>query len=358
MDSKVKAPLDKKAPLQILIVKLSAIGDVVHTLAFLDVLHQNYPLAKIDWVVEESAAAIIHGHPSLRRVLVSKRKSWVRHLFRERRHGAVLREVHSFLRDLRSVHYDCVIDLQGLFKSGLITGLSKAARKVGMGGAREGASLFLKESPVSVNYEQHAIDRYLEVATYLGCRWKGWSNRIPVFETHRHAVTQLLLQHGFEGENLVAINPMAKWKTKLWEERHFARLADRIMDELNCKVIFTGSREDRPIIEKIVSGMSGRPWNFAGKTGLKELACLYDRCRVLVTTDTGPMHMAAAMDCPVVALFGPTSPLRTGPYGSKSHVLTSGAACGPCFKKSCDHWTCMKNITADRVFETVRRILT
>ena len=150
---------------------------------------------------------------------------------------------------------------------------------------------------------------------------------------------------------------MAKWKTKLWEPELFAALGDRILKDFSGNVIFTGSQADRPIIEKISSMMKTRPLNLAGRTGLKELAYLYGQCRVLVTTDTGPMHMAAAMNCPVVALFGPTSPLRTGPYGPGHRVITSGAACGPCFKKTCDQWSCMRDITVDSVYEAVKEIL-
>jgi heptosyltransferase I len=355
MDSRLKVASNEGAPVEILIVKLSAIGDVIHTLAFLDVLHQNFPRAKIDWLVEEGAAGVIEGHPAIRRVIISKRKSWWLKLVEDRRLREVSREILSFLKDLRRYRYDWVIDLQGLLKSGVLAGLSKGERKVGMSGAREGAWLFLKEPSVRVNYDQHAIDRYLEVATQLECKWDRWDNRIPVSETHRHALDQLLADHGFTGGNLVAINPMAKWKTKLWEPDLFAALGDR-MTEFSCQVVFTGSQDDRPIIENISSMMKNRPLNLAGKTGLKELACLYGRCRVLLTTDTGPMHMAAAMGCTVVALFGPTSPLRTGPYGPGHRVVTSGAACSPCFKKTCDHWSCMRDITVESVFEAVREV--
>jgi heptosyltransferase-1 len=357
MDSGVKGALDKDRLLKILMVKLSAIGDAVHALAFLDVLHGNFPEARIDWVVEEAAAGIIEGHPAIGRVIISKRKRWRRELIEERNYGQVLREVFSFVKDLRSIRYDCVIDLQGLLKSGILTGLSRGDRKIGMSGAREGAWLFLKEPSVKVNYHQHAIDRYLEVAAYLGCRWDRWDNKIPVWEAHEHAVDRLLADNGVTEGTLVAINPMAKWRTKLWEPELFAALADRIVTDLSCRVIFTGSSEDRPVIEAISSMMKNAPLNFAGITGLKELASLYGRCRVLVTTDTGPMHMAAAMGCPVVALFGPTSPLRTGPYGREHKVVTSGAECSPCLKKACDQMSCMKDITVESVFEAVQEIL-
>ena len=352
----MRIALNKDMPAEILIVKLSAIGDVVHALPFLDVLRKNFPRAKIDWLVEEGAADIIEGHPAIRRVIISRRKSWRRNLIEERRFSEVLREIVSFSKDLRRHRYDWVIDLQGLLKSGVLVGLSKGGRKLGMKGAREGAWLFLRERSVSVNYDQHAIDRYLEVASYLGCIWEGWDSRIPVLEAHRQRVDQMLQEDGCKNRMLVAINPMAKWETKLWEPELFAALGDRILT-FPCKIIFTGSEMDRPVIEKISSMMQTRPSNFAGRTGLRELAYLYGRCRVLVTTDTGPMHMAAAMGCPVVALFGPTSPLRTGPYGTGHRVITSGAACSPCFKKSCDQWSCMRDITVDSVYEAVRDIL-
>ncbi len=353
----MKGALNKGLPLKILMVKLSAIGDAVHALAFLDVLHGNFPEARIDWVVEEGASDIIEGHPAIGRVIISKRKRWGRELAEDRNCRKVSREVFSFVKDLRSIRYDCVIDLQGLLKSGILTGLSRGKRKIGMSGSREGAWLFLKEPSVRVNYHQHAIDRYLEVAAYLGCRWDRWDNKIPVSKAHEHAVDRLLADHGVTEGTLVAINPMAKWKTKLWEPELFAALADRIMTDFSCRVIFTGSPEDRPVIDVITSKMRNVPLNFAGKTGLKELACLYGRCRVLITTDTGPMHMAAAMGCPVVALFGPTSPLRTGPYGRAHKVITSGVECSPCLKKDCDQMFCMQNITVESVFEAVKEIL-
>ena len=357
MDSGLMSALNKNAPVEILIVKLSAIGDVVHALAFLDVLHQNFPRAKIDWVVEEGAQGIIEGHPAIRWVILSKRKFWGRRLVQDRRFGQVFQEILFFMKELRHDRYDVVIDLQGLLKSGALVGLSRGNRKVGMTGAREGASLFLKEPPVRVNYHQHAIDRYLEVAGYLGCRWDRWDNRIPVSVTDQRAIDQLLEGDGYRGGDLLAINPMAKWKTKLWEPELFADLGDRILQDFSCQIVFTGSKDDHPVIENILSMMKNKPFNFAGRTSLKELACLYGRCRVLVTTDTGPMHMAAAMGCSVVALFGPTSPLRTGPYGSKHRVMTSGAACSPCFKKTCDEWSCMRDITVDSVYDAVKAVL-
>ena len=351
---KDRKPLEIKRPNNILIVKLSAIGDVVHTLPLLEVLRKNFPRARIDWLVEEEASQIIDGHRGIDHIIVSHRKSWQRRLFKVREQSAVLGEVNRFLRELRCNEYDLVIDLQGLFKSGLLTGLSKGKRKIGFTGGREGGHLFLTERPYFVDYNQHAVDRYLKTAEYLGCDKDSWKGDIPIRQSDKRYIDKLIKDNGIQNERLVAINPMARWKTKLWESEKFAALADRIQKELSCRVIFTGSGHDRSDIDKIIENMEERPANLAGHTSLKGLAYLYSKCRHLISTDTGPMHMAAAMGCPVIALFGPTAPWRTGPYGKGHRVIRDEIECSPCFKKRCSHMTCMRNISVGRVFDTIK----
>ncbi len=345
----------------ILIIKLSSIGDVVHTLPFLEVMKNSYPDSKIDWLVEEEASQVISGHPAINRVIISKRKSWEKEILNPLKFAKVYSEAAGFYKELKRSSYDIVIDLQGLFRSGFLTALSRGKRKIGMSGGREGASFFLKEPPVPVNYEQHAIDRYLNVAAYLGCNAIKFKGEIPLFESDMKLANELL-GPGTITNNLIAINPMAKWKTKLWEADKFSELALRLIRELNCRVIFTGSGQDRPVIDEMIKmmeqpGNASRPVNLAGRTSLKELAYLYSRCSVLVCTDTGPMHIAAAMGCRVVALFGPTAPLRTGPYGTGHRVIRSGIDCSPCLKKECGDPRCMKDITVDEVFATVTTLM-
>jgi heptosyltransferase-1 len=341
----------------ILIIKLSAIGDVVQSLPLLSVLRENFPAARIDWLVEEEASEIIKGHPAVNRVFISHRKSWQKKILKGMEFSSVIREFIRFIKDIRSCRYDLVMDLQGLFKSGILTGFSRGKRKIGMAGAREGGWLFLNERPVEVDYQKHAIDLYLKFAEYLGCNFTSWNGNIPVSQNDKGLIDQALDKDGDKKRPLVIINPMAKWKTKLWEPERFALLADRLQNDLSCKVFFTGSRHDRATIEDISKMMKQVPGNLAGKTGLKELAYLFTRSKVLVTTDTGPMHIAAAMGCPVVALFGPTAPWRTGPYGKGHRIIRAEMDCSPCFKKKCDHMTCMKEIMVEEVFEAAKGII-
>jgi heptosyltransferase-1 len=345
-------------PKNILIIKLSAIGDVVHSLPFLETLRSGFPGAHIDWVVEEDAFQIIEGHPGINRIMISRRKSWGREVLRETKGPwTVLKEISGFLKNLRAKKYDMVIDLQGLLKSGVLTGLSRGKRKIGMSGAREGGWLFFNEPPVPVDYDQHAVDRYLRVAEYVGCDAVSTRGSIPVPGSEKKKIDNILAASRIGDLPLVAINPMAKWKTKLWEPGRFAVLADKIRDEFHSNVIFTGSEHDREIIEHSIRLMKGDALNLAGKTSLKGLTYLYGRCKTLVCTDTGPMHMAVEMGCPVVALFGPTAPWRTGPYGRGHKVIRTDLDCSPCFKKKCSHMSCMKDISVERVLAGVREIL-
>jgi heptosyltransferase-1 len=346
-----------ESPKSILIIRLSAIGDVVHTLPFLEVLRKNFPETQLDWVVEEESIQIIDAHKGIDNVIISRRKSWQKRLLKGPDRSAVVKEIIQFLKELRSTKYDLVVDLQGLFKSAILTGLSRGKRKIGPSWGREGSQLFLTERPFFVDADNHAVDKYLQVAEYLGCERDCWKGHISIRESDKRSIDEVLHDRGIKDQRLVAINPFAMWATKLWEPERFAALGDRLQKELACDIVFTGSRQDRVEIDKIMQRMNKKPANLAGQTSLKELAYLYSKCRLLVTTDTGPMHIAAAMGCPVVALFGPTAPWRTGPYGDGHRVIREEIECSPCFKKTCDHLSCMKNITVDKVFETVKELI-
>jgi heptosyltransferase-1 len=300
---------------------------------------------------------VIEGHKEIDHVIVSFRKSWQKKLFSPKDLLAVISEVRRFVRELRSHEYDLVIDLHGLFKSGLLTGLARGRRKIGFTGGKEGSILFLTDRPYPFDYNRHALERYLLAAEYLGCNMNSWRGDIPLRAEDRERIDRLLADRFSPDDILIAINPMARWGTKLWDEERFSRLAERLEEELSCKVIFTGSPSDRPVIERIIGGLNRPPLNLAGGTTLRELAYLYTRCRLVVTTDTGPMHIAAAMGVPVVALFGPTAPWRTGPYGKRHTVIRKELECSPCFRKKCSHLSCMKSITVEEVFDTIKKIM-
>jgi 3-deoxy-D-manno-octulosonic-acid transferase/heptosyltransferase-1 len=419
----------------ILIVKLSAIGDVIHTLPSLAALRRRFPDAEITWVVEEAAADLLIGHPDLDRVLVSRRKGWLKDL-RRGRIAAPLREMRAFLRDLRSRRYDLVIDFHGLLKSAFIVLLSGGKRKVGYDSLQEGSGLFYNEK-IPEDLGKHAVDRYLDFVRHIGAQaneiretappavataqedegkqggagavFSPAPNEAPEFriaigEEEERSVADLLEEsleiltteqssgtnsetvkfstrqgfgseagellgrqsegekegttaEGFDGRELrfVAVNPVAFWETKLWEDGKFAALCDRIRTELGIGVVLTGG-EAEPL-ERIRAGMTTEAANIGGKTSLRELACLYRRAALVVSTDSGPMHLAAATGTQVVALFGPTDPDRTGPYGPGHRVIRGDLPCMPCFRKRCEDPRCMKGIGVEEVFAAVKGML-
>jgi len=344
-------------PNSILIIKLSSIGDVVHSLPLLEVLRKNFPKARIDWVVEQDAGQILEGHKDIDHIIVSNRKSWSKQFLQTNGKSTIKKEVTRFLSELRQIHYDWVIDIQGLFKSGLLTFLSKGKRKIGLSTSRECSSIFLKGPPCQVDIEQHAIDRYLAIAQYLQCEEVQWKGEIPIGAGDEKNIDTFIRNKGLQDQKIIAVNPMARWDTKLWDLQRFALLTDRIKKELGCEIVFTGGANDKTPIKKILNAMNENAIDLTGETTLKELAYLYSKCDLLITTDSGPMHIAAAMGCPTVALFGPTAPWRTGPYGEGHVVIRDAIECSPCFKKKCDHITCMKNISVDKVYNGAKEIL-
>jgi len=344
----------------ILIVKTSAIGDVIHTLPALWSLRTHYPDAHITWLAEEAAADLLTDHPALDHVLVASRKTWLADLQAGRLFRA-LRGFVQFVRILRDTRYDLVIDFQGLIKSAVWVFLAKGIRKVGFGRGMEHAEhsyLVLNERVPAVEMNQHAIDRSLLLLKGIGIPAAGIRYELPHSVTHESEAASLLRALGIDKQDrVVAINPMARWPTKLWEPTSFAILADRLERE-GIRVVFTGGPQDRSSIDEICRLMTGQIRRLDGKTDLKTLAAIYRRTQVLITTDSGPMHLAAAVGTSVVALFGPTAPWRTGPYGQNHVVLRAGIHCSPCFKKECltteyEKHACMKRISVDEVARAV-----
>ncbi|HEX9910236.1 MAG TPA: glycosyltransferase family 9 protein, partial [Desulfatiglandales bacterium] len=303
--------------MKILIVKLSAIGDVIHTLPALTALRRQYPNAQIDWLVEDAAADLVQGHAALSRAMVWRRREFVK-LLRAGKLSSAVRLFLSLLLALRDTRYDLIIDFQALLKSSLWIFLARGRRKAGFdqGMAHsENSHLFLNERIPAVSMEMHALDRGLRLLQALGIPDTQVLYDLPLGQEEERAAEQILVENGIRSDQpFVAINPVAKWPTKLWDAERFRELAECLLKK-GFQVAFTGSKEDRPVIDEIACTLSSPVVRLDGRTSLKVLAAVYRSACVVVTTDTGPMHLAAAVGTPVVALFGPTAPWRTGPYG-------------------------------------------
>jgi len=344
--------------LKILIVKLSAIGDVIHTLPALNAIRQHYPEAHITWLVEEAASDLLKKHRALDRIIISKRKHWIEQL----KHFELgsTRKVYRFIKELRDTSYDLIIDFQALLKSGILIGLARGMRKVGFGKGMEHMEhsyLFLNERIPPVSMTHHALKRGMMLLDALGIPTGKVEYHLPIGAEERASAGMLLAQRGIKKTDLLfAINPVAKWETKLWTIDRFAALADSLIDKYNAEVFFTGSMEDFSTIQDILAGMNRTAVNLAGLSSLKVLAALYEKADAVISTDTGPMHIAAAVETPVVALFGPTAPWRTGPFGTGHQVIRIGLECSPCFKRECETKDCMLKINVDQVLDGVKKL--
>lgn len=343
-------------PESILIVKLSAIGDVVQTLPVAEALRKHFPRARIDWLVEEEASDLLTGHPALNRVLISRRKSWVKRLWSKGEVRSTLAEIRDFIRQLRDLRYDWVIDNHGILKSGLLVVLSRGRRKIGFkpaaGIAEEGNYLFTNERYAPLDIERHALERYLDLIAQVGIPVGPPVLRFPVPEEALRNAEELLRNRPFSSRPRATIHPLAKWPTKQWPIENFAAVADALLGR-GVSVVLTGSPEDEKASEILLSRMAGREkvLNLVGRTGLRELAGIFLHSDLVLTPDTGPMHLAAAVEAPLVALFGPTAPWRTGPYSNGHVVLRKPLACSPCFKKKCPTIECMTSLTVGEVTE-------
>ena len=345
--------------MNILIVKLSAIGDVIHTLPALNALRKYYPGARITWLVEEDSSALVKGHPAVDQVLVSKRKRWVKGFLGPSPWNNV-KEIYRFIKRLRGTRYDLVIDFQALLKSGVLIALTRGRRKIGFGKGmehQEFSYIFLNERIPAVDMDKHALLRNMMLLDALGIPSGDIEYNLPVQDQDRELVDSLLLQHGIGNSKLlVAINPVAKWNSKQWDNLRFAELADQLVNQYEASVVFTGSQPDHRIIQDIITRMETKATNLAGKTTLIALAALYEKTDLVVSTDTGPMHIAAAQGTPVVALFGPTAPWRTGPFGSAHQIIRVDLECSPCFKRQCETSDCMEKISVEQVLASVQKL--
>jgi heptosyltransferase-1 len=267
--------------MRILIIKPSSLGDVIHALPTVNLIRRQFPDAHLTWLINAELSSLLKNCP-----VINDRIEFHRH-----ESGTWW----SLLRRLRREHFDLVVDLQGLFRSGLFAFVTGAARRVGLSDSREGARWFYTEI-VPVRRE-HAVTRYLRVTGQTG------PIEFPLGVGDR------------KRENLIALNPLARWESKIWGDEKFSALLDRLPAD---RVVLIGSARERDRIESI---NRGRARNLAGTLDLYELAELYRRCAVVITNDTGPMHLAAAVGTPVIALFGPTDPALVGPYGSGHTVL-------------------------------------
>jgi heptosyltransferase-1 len=319
--------------MDILFIKLGALGDVINTLPLAITLKEQLH-ARIHWLVEPLSYGLVASHPSVHKAILFDKKHWVHAL-------------PGVLKELNNHHFDIALDLQRLIKSGLFCMYSRSSRRIGFDRARckEFTWLFPFERIPASDPTVHMAHQYLEFARYLGATPSEIRWDIPV--TGRMP---------FElPEKYVVLNIGATTSAKRWTPEGFASLARGLMDRYKVQAVLTGGPVDEPMAHRIESMAGDTIINLVRKTTLQDLIEIIVRALAVVTCDTGPMHLAVALGKEVVALIGPTNPKRTGPL--RGRIVRQDLDCMPCNKRKCDNPVCMSGITADMVLNTLDTIL-
>jgi len=334
----------------ILLIKMSSLGDILHTLPFAAALRKRFPKARITWLVHPQFAGFVPDPPVIDEVLYFDKVKFNKMGLGDKLH--YFREMRSLLH---SKHFDLVIDMQGLFKSAVLAAISGCDNRIGYCEMREGSGLVSK-AIIGTHSKDHVIERYLDVARYLGAKVDSLDDvefPMPDLSAETKAVQAKLAEYGCNvGKKYVVIVPGARWWTKEWQVEHYADLAKKIATD-GTYVVLAGGPDDAPKGDAIYKQAADEHIiNLIGGTSLRELAALIKGCNFYISADTGPLHFAAALKKPLIAMYGPTKADRTGPYGSKnSTVLLSPAKCAGCLKKKCQDWHCMHDITPAEVYK-------
>ncbi len=375
MDS---ADLKSRDLKKILLIKLSALGDVVHTIPVLNKLRRRYPNARIDWLVTPAIAELLAHNPAINNVIEFVRDEW----------SAPWRptpwvNAARLIAQLRAAEYDLVIDLQGQLRSAVFAFTSGApvrigfdkprpdaftslpriipeeARKHAWKGAREGSWLAYTDCIALPTLDVHPVERYLGVGPMLGLDDGPADFSFPIPREATVRIEGLLDYYEIAKARLAVIAPGTVWETKQWRADGFGEVARHLLKQ-KLAVVLVGSESERGLCEEIAKLAPGVV-NLAGETSLSELAALMSRAALCVTNDSGPMHLAVALGRPVVGVFGPTDPVWAGPYRQPDAVVRAAVPCSPCYlrrlRECPNRHVCMTTVGTSAVTAPVDAIL-
>lgn len=346
------SPLDSRSAsalenARILLIKPSSLGDIVHAFPVVSAIKTQWPGSHITWLVKRQWADLVERAEGVDCVWPVEMtvRSWIRE-------G----------RALRAQRFDIAIDLQGLFRSAIVARFSGAPTRIGFANGREGSPWFYTQRIPVLSPDIHAVDRYLSVVAALGSSLPGKPRfGLRLLEKDMATVRELCRRKGFSMDKpWVAMNIGARWPTKRWPPASFAAVVDQLHETHRVPVIMIGSAYERAYTNRL-RALTDRPFvDLTGEIPLGCLPALLSTATAMITNDSGPMHIAAALGVPVIAMFGPTSAIRTGPYGAGHHVLAGQVSCSPCFSRVCRHnpeLECLHLIKPTQVVDVIRPLL-
>ncbi len=349
-----------KNPKKILIIRLSAIGDVVDVLPSLRCLRSNFPESRISWLVEDRASEILSGHPDIDDVIVFPRKKWRSEILKVNRSFSILSDIFSFYRKLHGEGYDLVLDFQGNLKSGVMDLITGTENRVGFGKGfcKEFNYLFTRYKVYPENKREHRIDKNFSLLKELNIETKFQIPELPTTKSDHKYISKFIEKNNKCSVPLIIINPCTSeyGSYKRWSILNYARLADMILEKYDVKVIFIWGPNELEIVNEIIANMKKKAI-VCCKTTIKQLIELLRRADLYIGGDTGPLHIASTLCIPTVAIFGPKDPILYGPYNENAAIISKELPCSPCRDRTCSDPECLTTILPEEVFQAVKQLM-
>ena len=345
-----------RPPRSVLLVRLSARGDIVFASPLVRAFRRTFPEVKITWLAESHTKDLIELHPELDELLVVDRNGW-KGLLKAGQWGTVTREARDLVATLRRTEFDVAIDLQGLIRSGLFVYLSGAPIRVGLG-SREGSQHLMTHVLSRREGDRRRISsEYRYLAERLGLDLGDFRMEVPLATEDRKWAREKVEEMGLETGFFVAL-PFTTTPQKHWREKRWAQLMDRVAEELGLPAVVLGGPDDLPAVERIGSMAHTEPRSLVGATTLTQASAMVEKASLVIGVDTGLTHMAIAFDRPTVTLFGSNIPY-TLPPTDRAKVIVHWLDCSPCRgNPTCGGaFTCTELITVEQVLDTAREVL-
>jgi heptosyltransferase-1 len=339
---------------RVLVVRTSAIGDVVFATPLAAALRRTYPTAHIAWLVEQGIEGLLAGDPAIDQVIVWPKAEWAR-LWQTRRLSALLRAVRDFRARLRVERFDTALDLQGLLKSAVLAFLSGAPRRVGLG-SKEGSRLLMTQSLPRGGPVERISSEYLHFARLLGLDTGEFIPTLTVAASAQAQAQALLDAEGLAPGRYAVFAPFTTRPQKHWFEDAWRELSDLVQRSLAITPVLLGGPADRPSAARIAG--AGSMADLTGRTSLAQAAAVIRQSALVVGVDTGLTHIGVALNRPTIALFGSTRPYLDA-CRPNARVIWLGLECSPCRRHpTCNGaFTCLRNISPAQVLDEAQRAL-
>ena len=335
--------IDPKKYKRILIIEVNWLGDVLFSTPFIRAIRNKYKDAHIACMAVPRVVDMIKYNPRIDDIIVYDEKGEHKSLFGKWR----------LVKKLRKENFDLAILLHRSFTRAFMAYLAGIKKRTGYFTKKRG---FILTHPVAPpDKPLHKVEYFLKIAKSYRCDVSNKDYEFFITDKETNYIESELAKNGIKKDDLlVVINPGANWFPKRWNEENFAKLGDVLIEKYNAKIIISGAKTDTDLAERIKNKMRKSPVIFCGKTDLKELGALLERADFVISADSGPMHIAVAMKTNVIALFGPTSPEITGPYGSGKYRVIQKTDSGcetPCYDVTCADNRCMDAIKVEDVLQ-------